>query len=161
MALPQLYKEITLKRDFFSNEKLATTSSFLTALNTLTSGNVGPLVKNLVLQDDYRRYNMWHFWRRPKCVLDHPALCKLPVGAAVERCMNLQSYTWDLVTVIKPSVYRALGQLQHLQSLRICYWVYDQDHRHFEVLEVPPLPKLRELTVENYMQVYQHDFSTF
>src|SRR5271168_5098035 len=110
MALPQLYKEITLKRDFFSNEKLTTTSSFLTALNTLTSGNVGPLVKNLVLQDDTRQYSTWRIWPS-KCVLDYPALCKLPVGAAVERCVNLQSYTWDMVTVIRPSVYRALGQL--------------------------------------------------
>jgi hypothetical protein len=160
MALPQLYKEITLKRDFFSNQKLTTTSSFLTALTTLTSGNVGPLVKNLVLQDDTRQYAIWQSWERPKCVLDYPALRKLPVGAAVERCMNLQSCTWDLVTVIRPSVYRALGQLQHLQSLRICYWVHDLDHMHFEVLEVPPLPKLRKLTVENYMQMYQHNFST-
>src|ERR1700722_3861610 len=158
MALPQLYEEITLKRLFFSNEKHTTTSSFLTALNTLTSENVGPLVKNLVLQDDTLQYGVWKFWRY-KCVLDYPALCKLPVGAAVERCTNLQSYTWDLVTVIRPSVYRALGQLQHLQSLRICYWAHDLDHGHFEVLEVPPLPRLRELTVENYMQVYRHDFS--
>src|SRR5271163_2685678 len=80
MALPQLYKEIALKRDFFSNEKLTTTSSFLTALNTLTSGNVGPLVKNLVLQDDTRQYSTWRIWPS-KCVLDYPALCKLPVGA--------------------------------------------------------------------------------
>jgi hypothetical protein len=157
MALPQLYKEITLKRDLFSNEKL-TTSPFLTALNTLTSGNVGPLVKNLVLQDEPRQYGIWKF-HGYKCVLDYPALCKLPVGAAVERCTNLQSYTWDLLTVIKPSVYRALGQLQHLQSLRICYWVHGAVHGHFEDLKVPPLPRLRELTVENYMPVYRHDFS--
>ena len=159
MALPQLYKEITLKRDFF---KLTTTSSFLTALNTLASGNVGPLVKNLVLQDDLRQYGMWRLWGS-KCVLDYPALRKVPAGAAVERCTNLQSYTWNLVTVIRPSVYRALGQLQHLQSLRICYWVHDAvhyaEHAHFEALEVPPLPRLRELTVECYMQVYRHDFS--
>jgi hypothetical protein len=158
MALPQLYEEITLTRDLFSNEKLITTSSFLTALNTLTSGNVGPLVKNLVLQDDTRQYNIWRHWD-PECVLDYPALRKLPVGAAVERCTNLQSYTWDLFTVIKPSVYRALGQLQHLQSLRICYWVHDVEHGHFEALEVPPLPRLRELTVEGYLQDYRHDFS--
>jgi hypothetical protein len=158
VALPQLYKEITLKRDFFSNEKLTTTSSFLTALNTLTSGNVGPLVKNLALQDDTYQYNIWRF-EDDKCVLDYPALRKLPVGAAVGRCTNLQSYTWDMVTVIRPSVYRALGQLQHLQSLRICYWVHYAKHGHFKALEVPPLPSLRELTVENYMQVYRHDFS--
>jgi hypothetical protein len=156
IAFPQLYKEITLKRDFFSNEKLTTTSSFLTALNTLTSGNVGPLVKNLVLQDDPRQYGIWKFWGY-KCVLDYPALRKLPVGAAVEQCMNLQSYTWDMVTVIKPSVYRALGKLQHLQSLRICYWRWDTEHDHFEV---PPLPRLRELTVEYYSpRVYWDDFS--
>ena len=159
MALPQLYTEITLKRDFFSNQKLTTTSSFLKALNTLASGNVGLLVKKLVLQDDSHQYSIWEFYR-PKCVLDYPALRKLPVGAAVERCTNLQSYTWDLVTVIRPSVYRALGQLQHLQSLRICYWVRDPEQRDSEVLEVPPLPRLRELMVKNYFpRIHRHDFS--
>jgi hypothetical protein len=87
----------------------------------------------------------------------YDTLLRLPVAAAVERCMNLQSFTWDLVTVITPIVYRALGQLQYLRSLHICYWAYDADYGHFEV---PPLPGLRELTVENYLPtVYRHDFS--
>jgi hypothetical protein len=63
MALPQLYKEITLTRSFPSNEKLTTASPFLTALNTLASGNVGPLVKNLVLQDDYNLVVQYRIWR--------------------------------------------------------------------------------------------------
>jgi len=115
-------------------------------------------VKNLVLQDDIRQYGIWTIWN-PKCVLDYPALRKLPVGAALERCTNLQSCTWDLVTVIRPSVYRALGQLQHLQSLCISYWTHYAHHGHFKALEVPPLPRLRELTVENYALAYRHDFS--
>jgi hypothetical protein len=161
ITLPQLYKEIILARSLFSNKKLMTTSSFLAALNTLVSGNVGPLVKNLVLQDDHSLMAQYHTWElfTPNCqtLLDYPDLLKLPAGAAVERCTNLRSYTWDLVTVIKPIVYRALGQLQHLQSLHICYWAYDAEHGHFEV---PPLPRLRELRVENYEpQRYRHDFS--
>ena len=162
MALPQLYKEIILTRSFPSNEKLTTAGPFLPALNTLASGNVGPLVKNLVLRDDYyhlvAQYRIWRL-SNPKChtLLDYLDSLKLPAGAAVERCTNLQSYTWDLATVIKPIVYRALGQLQHLQSLRICYWGYDAKQGHFEV---PPLPRLRELTVENYTpRMCQHDFS--
>jgi hypothetical protein len=160
MALPQLYKEITLARSLFSNKKLTTASSLI-VLNTLVSGNVGPLVKNLVLQDDHSLIAQYHTWGLflPNCrtLLDYPDFLKLPAGAAVERYTNLQSYTWNLVTVIEPTVYRALGQLQHLQSLRICYWTYDAEHGHFEV---PPLPRLRELRVENYApRVYRHDFS--
>jgi hypothetical protein len=118
-------------------------------------------VKNLVLQDDHSAIAHYHTLRlfTPNCraLLDYPDLLKLPTGAAVERCTNLQSYTWNLVTVIEPVVYHALGQLQHLQSLHICYWTYEAEHGHFEV---PPLPWLRELRVENYTpQRYQHDFS--
>jgi hypothetical protein len=161
MALPQLYKEITLTRSLPSIRDLTTPRSFLTALNTLVSGNVGSLVKNLVLQDDYSfmlsRDIAKLFEPKYDTLLDYPALLRLPAAAAVGRCTNLQSFTWDLVKVIKPIVYRALGQLQHLQSLRICYWGYDAGHSHFEV---PALPRLRELTVENYLPpVYQHDFS--
>src|SRR5271156_1969799 len=161
MALPQLYKKITLTRSLFSIKELTTPRSFLTALNTLVSGNVGSLVKNLVLQDDYSCMSVESMTRlfKPKydTLLDYPPLLRLPAAAAVERCTNLQSFTWDLITVIKPIVYRALGQLQHLQSLRIRYWAYDAKQGHFEI---PPLPKLRELTVENYLPpVYQHDFS--
>ena len=155
MALPQLYKETTLTRDLFCIEKLTAPRPFLTALNTLVNGNVGSLVKNLVLQD----YCVFSPWRDIRSLFEpkYDTLLGLPAAAAVERCTNLQSFTWDLVTVIKPIVYRALGQLQHLQSLRIHYWSYDADHGHFEV---PPLPRLRELTLENYLPpVYQHDFS--
>jgi hypothetical protein len=49
MALPQLYKETTLTRKLFSIWALTTPRSFLIALNTLVNGNVGSLVKNLVL----------------------------------------------------------------------------------------------------------------
>ena len=161
MALPQLYKKITLTRSLSSIEELTTPRSFLTALNTLISGNVGSLVKDLVLQDDCSSMSSEDINRlfKPKydTLLDYPVLLRLPAAAAVERCTNLRSFTWDLVRVIKPIVYRALGRLQHLQSLRICYWAYDAEHCHFEI---PPLPKLRELTVENYLPpVYQHDFS--
>src|SRR2546421_12663855 len=114
MALPQLYKRITLTRSLSSIE-LTTPRSFLTALDTLVSGNVGSLVKDLVLQDDSGSMFSNDIERlfKPK----HGTLLRLPAAAVVERCTNLQSFTWDLVTVIKPIVYRALGQLQHLQSL--------------------------------------------
>jgi hypothetical protein len=155
MALPQLYKEITLTRSLPIIWDLTTPRSFLTALNTLVNGNVGPLVKNLVLQDDGGFIASWDIGRlfKPK----YDTLLRSPAAEAVEQCTNLQSFTWDLVTVIKPIVYRALGQLQHLQSLHICYWAHDASHDYFEV---PPLPRLRELMLENYFPLkYQHDFS--
>jgi hypothetical protein len=155
MALPQLYKEITLTRSLPRIGDLTRPRSFLTALNTLVNGNVGPLVKNLVLQDDCGSMGTWDIGRlfKPK----YDTLLRSPAAAAVEQCTNLQSFTWNLVTVIKPIVYRALGQLQHLRSLHICYWARGAGQDH---LEVPPLPRLRELMLENYSPlVYQHDFS--
>jgi hypothetical protein len=162
MALPQLYREIVLTRSFPNNEKITTAGPFLPALNTLASGNVGPLVKRLVLRDDCDRLmDQERIWRlsnpKGRILPDYLDRLELPAGAAVERCTNLQSYTWDLATEIKPIVYLALGQLQHLQSLRICYWGCDAKQGHFEV---PPLPRLRELTVEGYVpRICQHDFS--
>jgi hypothetical protein len=79
MALPQLYKETTLTRSIWA---LTTPRSFLTALNTLVNGNVGSLVKNLVLQDDCGFMASRDIKRlfEPK----YDTLLRLPVAAAVE-----------------------------------------------------------------------------
>lgn len=97
MALPQLYKNITLysyntiryKDD--RAEGLGSSSPFAMGLNALVTRDVAGLVRSLTLQGNWKEHDLEEFSSAGR-VPDDAMMLNIAVRAAVDRCKGLESF---------------------------------------------------------------------
>lgn len=152
MTLPQLYRNISLTsyntiryRDDHP-EGQGSASPFAMGLNALVSRNVASLVHTLALQGDWREHDLQEFSKVGR-VPDDTMMLNIAVRAAVDRCIQLESFTWDLSTKLLSTVYYGLTNLQHLKSF---YLRFPNTRSPRPTATIPPMPNLESFTMTHY-----------
>ncbi|OAT13058.1 hypothetical protein BDBG_08330 [Blastomyces gilchristii SLH14081] len=163
MALPQLYKDLTLTsydkiryRDEYV-EGCGSASPFSMALNAAMSRNVGGLVRSLTLRGEWRENELEEHARVGR-VPDSSMMLSIVVRAAVDKMPGLESVSWELNTKMLETVYQGLAQLPKLKSLTVRF----PSSRHPRPTAIlPAMPHLRSLKVTDIDPLcYPDDIST-
>ncbi|EDN05875.1 conserved hypothetical protein [Histoplasma mississippiense (nom. inval.)] len=163
MALPQLYKDLTLTsydkfryRDEFV-EGWGSGSPFSIALNAVVTRNVGGLVRSLTLRGEWRENELEEHARVGR-VPDSSMMLNIVVRAAVDKMPGLESVSWELNTKMLQTVYQGLAQLPRLKSLTVRF----PSSRHPRpTIVIPAMPHLRALKITDIDPLcYPDDLST-
>ncbi|KIW21592.1 hypothetical protein PV08_02172 [Exophiala spinifera] len=163
MTLPQLWKHVVLRshcavhyRDDVP-EGLGSASPFSMGLNALVTRNVAALVSSLVLEGDYKSLDLEEYSRAGR-VSESTMILNIAIRAAINQCIQLEKFRWDLNVRIQANVYAGLGKLSRLESL----WIRFQTNRLPQPhTEIPALPNLRSFTFTHYDPMcYPDDVST-
>ncbi|EGC44381.1 conserved hypothetical protein [Histoplasma capsulatum var. duboisii H88] len=163
MALPQLYKDLTLTsydkfryRDEFV-EGCGSGSPFSMALNAVVTRNVGGLVRSLTLRGEWRENELEEHARVGR-VPDSSMMLNIVVRAAVDKMPGLESVSWELNTKMLQTVYQGLAQLPRLKSLTVRF----PSSRHPRpTIVIPAMPHLRALKITDIDPLcYPDDLST-
>ncbi|PGH03567.1 hypothetical protein GX51_03993 [Blastomyces parvus] len=163
MALPQLYKDLTLTsydkiryRDDFV-EGCGSASPFSMALNAVVTRKVGGLVRSLTLRGEWRENELEEHARVGR-VPDSSMMLNIVVRAAVDKMPGLESVSWELNTKMLETVYQGLAQLPKLKSLTIRF----PSSRHPRpTCIIPAMPHLRALKITDIDPLcYPDDIST-
>ncbi|OJD13155.1 hypothetical protein AJ78_06358 [Emergomyces pasteurianus Ep9510] len=163
MALPQLYRDLTLTsydkiryRDEFV-EGCGSASPFSMALNAVVTRNVGGLVRSLTLRGEWRETELEEHARVGR-VPDSSMMLNIVVRAAVDKMHGLESVSWELNTKMLETVYQGLAQLPKLKSLTLRF----PSSRHPRPTTViPAMPHLRALKITDIDPLcYPDDIST-
>ncbi|OAX81667.1 hypothetical protein ACJ72_03990 [Emergomyces africanus] len=163
MALPQLYRDLTLTsydkiryRDEFV-EGCGSASPFSMALNAVVTRNVGGLVRSLTLRGEWRENELEEHARVGR-VPDSSMMLNIVVRAAVDKMPGLESVSWELNTKVLETVYQGLAQLPNLKSLTLRF----PSSRHPRPTTVlPAMPHLRALKITDIDPLcYPDDIST-
>ena len=152
MTLPQLYKHISLTsydsiryRDD-QPEGQGSASPFAMGLNALVSRNVASLVHTLSLQGHWREHDLQEFSKVGR-VPDDAMMLNIAVRAAIDRCVQLESFKWDLSTKLLSTVYYGLTSLQHLTSFHLRF---PNTRSPRPTTIIPPMPNLESFTMTHY-----------
>ncbi|KAI2000467.1 hypothetical protein LOZ49_006704 [Ophidiomyces ophidiicola] len=149
MALPQLYKTITLTsydkiryRDELP-EGCGSASPFSMGLNAIVTRNVAPLVRSFTMRGDWREDGLDEHARVGR-VPDSSMMLNIAVRAAIDRMTGLESFSWELTSKMMETAYIGLSQLPKLTSLTVRF----PSSRHPRPTTViPAMPHLRSLKV--------------
>lgn len=163
MALPQLYRDITLcsyDRIRFRNDQpegWGSASPFSMGLNTLITRPYATLVRSITLKGEWKEPELEELARFGR-VPDSSMMLNIAVRAAIDRMTNLESFRWELNTKLLETVYVGLAQLPRLQHL----WIRFPSSRHPRpLIMLPPMPHLRSLAVTHIDPLcYPDDIST-
>lgn len=163
MALPQLYRDITLcfyDRIRFRNDEpegWGSASPFSMGLNALITRPYATLVRSIILKGEWKEPELEELARFGR-VPDSSMMLNIAVRAAIDRMTNLESFRWELNTKMLETVYIGLAQLPRLQHL----WIRFPTSRHPRPLIVlPPMPHLRSLAFTHIDPLcYPDDIST-
>ncbi|KAK5392795.1 hypothetical protein LTR20_006846 [Exophiala xenobiotica] len=152
MTLPQLWKRVVLRSHSTIHyrgdvpEGFGSASPFSMGLNALVTRNVSSLVRSLVLEGDYRSADLEEYSRAGR-VSESTMILNIAVRAAVDQCLHLEDFRWDLNVRIQPNVYAGLSKLTKLESL----WIRFQTNRSPQPSgEIPALPNLKSFTFTHY-----------
>lgn len=116
-------------------------------LNALvTHSSVPQLVRNLALEGDWTARDTLEYSRVGR-VSEQAMLLNIVVRAALDRCVNLQRFIWDLNAKLQGNVYSRLSTLEHLRSVQIRFPCIRAPQ---PTLEVPAIPRLKSLIVTQY-----------
>ncbi|KAG2417746.1 hypothetical protein HFD88_008965 [Aspergillus terreus] len=163
MALPQLYKSLTLTsydkiryRDE-QPEGMGSASPFSMGLNALITRPYGSLVRSLTLRGDWREHDLEEHARVGR-VPDSSMMLNIAVRAAVDKMPDLESFSWELNTKMLETVYLGLTQRPKLTSLTLRF----PSSRHPRpTIVIPPMPHLRYLKITDIDPLcYPDDIST-
>ena len=162
MTLPQLYQTITLTSyngvRYRDNrpEGSGSASPFAMGLNALVTRNTAKLVRSLILQGEWKEYEMVEHARAGR-VPDNAMMLNIAVRAAIDRCEGLESFTWGLNTKLLPSAYAGLSNLTGLKNLRIRF---PSSRIPRPTCVVPSMPNLQSLILTDIDPLcYADDFS--
>ncbi|GAQ09819.1 hypothetical protein ALT_7140 [Aspergillus lentulus] len=163
MALPQLYKHITLtsydKIRYRGDEPegIGSASPFSMGLNAVITRPYASLVRSLTLRGDWREDELEEHARVGR-VPDSSMMLNIAVRAAVDRMTELESFSWELSTKMLETVYLGLAQRPKLTSLSIRF----PSSRHPRpTIVIPPMPHLRSLKITHIDPLcYPDDIST-
>lgn len=164
MTLPHLWKRVALKshstvhyRDNMP-EGLGSASPFSMGLNALVTRHVSSLVRSLVLEGDCKVADLEEYARASR-ISESTMILNIAVRAAVDQCLHLESFKWDLNVRIQPNVYAGLAKLSKLESL----WLRCPPYKTPQPSsEIPALPRLKSFTITHYDPLcYPDDLSTF
>ncbi|EGD97461.1 hypothetical protein TESG_04870 [Trichophyton tonsurans CBS 112818] len=151
MALPQLYKNLTLTsygqiryNEDDLPEGYGSASPFSMGLNALVTRNVAPLVRSITLRGEWREDGLEEHARVGR-VPDSSMMLNICVRAAIDKMVGLESFSWEISnTKALETVCQGLAQLQNLQSLTLRF----PSSRHPRPTTIiPPMPNLRVLKV--------------
>ncbi|KAL4782219.1 hypothetical protein BJX76DRAFT_296676 [Aspergillus varians] len=149
MALPQLYRNITLisydKIRYRGDqpEGMGSASPFTMGLNAVITRPYASLVRDLTLRGDWREQELEEHARVGR-VPDSSMMLNIAVRAAVDRMKDLESFRWELSSKMLETVYLGLAQLPKLTSLTIRF----PSSRHPRPTTViPTMPHLRYLKI--------------
>jgi hypothetical protein len=163
MALPQLYKHITLtsydKIRYRGDEPegIGSASPFSMGLNAVITRPYASLVRSLTLRGDWRENELEEHARVGR-VPDSSMMLNIAVRAAVDRVTELESFSWELSTKMLETVYLGLAQRPKLTSLTVRF----PSSRHPRpTIVIPPMPHLRSLKITHIDPLcYPDDIST-
>ncbi|KAJ5894285.1 hypothetical protein N7495_005976 [Penicillium taxi] len=163
MALPQLYRDLTLTsydRIRYRGghpEGIGSASPFTMGLNAVITRPFATLVQSITLRGDWKDQDLEEHAQLGR-VTDSVMLLNITARAAVDRMTNLQSFSWDLNTKMLDIVYSGLTQLPHLTSLTIRF----PSTRHPQpTFVLPGMPHLRCLKITNIDPLcYPDDIAT-
>ncbi|PKX97629.1 uncharacterized protein P174DRAFT_439392 [Aspergillus novofumigatus IBT 16806] len=163
MALPQLYKHITLtsydKIRYRGDEPegIGSASPFSMGLNAVITRPYASLVRSLTLRGDWREDELEEHARVGR-VPDSSMMLNIAVRAAVDRMTELESFSWELSTKMLETVYLGLAQRPKLTSLSIRF----PSSRHPRpTIVIPAMPHLRSLKISHIDPLcYPDDIST-
>ncbi|PYH90625.1 hypothetical protein BO71DRAFT_387281 [Aspergillus ellipticus CBS 707.79] len=163
MALPQLYKHITLTsydkiryRDE-EPEGMGSASPFSMGLNAIITRPYATLVRSLTLRGIWRELELEEHARVGR-VPDSAMMLNIAVRAAVDKMTELESFSWELNTKMLETVYLGLAKLPKLKSLTIRF----PSSRHPRpTIVIPPMPQLQYLRITDIDPLcYPDDMST-
>ncbi|KAF7165574.1 hypothetical protein CNMCM5623_009759 [Aspergillus felis] len=163
MALPQLYRHITLtsydKIRYRGDEPegIGSASPFSMGLNAAVTRPYASLVRSLTLRGDWREDELEEHARVGR-VPDSSMMLNIAVRAAVDRMTELESFSWELSTKMLETVYLGLAQRPKLTSLTVRF----PSSRHPRpTIVIPPMPHLRSLKLTHIDPLcYPDDIST-
>ncbi|GFF71330.1 hypothetical protein IFM53868_00535 [Aspergillus udagawae] len=163
MALPQLYRHITLtsydKIRYRGDEPegIGSASPFSMGLNAVITRPYASLVRSLTLRGDWREDELEEHARVGR-VPDSSMMLNIAVRAAVDRMTELESFRWELSTKMLETVYLGLAQRPKLTSLTVRF----PSSRHPRpTIVIPPMPHLRSLKITHIDPLcYPDDIST-
>ncbi|EXJ83999.1 hypothetical protein A1O3_04666 [Capronia epimyces CBS 606.96] len=163
MTLPHLWNNVALKS--YSSirykdelpEGFGGASPFSMGLNALVTRNVSRLVRSLALEGEIGAADLDEYARAGR-VSESEMILNIAIRAAIDQCVHLRSFKWDLDTRRQPNVYAGLAKLSSLETL----WLKLPTNRSPQpVVEAPPLPNLKSLTITHYDPFcFPDDFST-
>ncbi|KAL1952847.1 hypothetical protein VTO42DRAFT_4103 [Malbranchea cinnamomea] len=164
MALPQLYRDLTLTsydkiryRDDFP-EGCGSASPFSMGLNAVvTRPGIAGLVRSFTLRGEWREDGLEEYARVGR-VPDSSMMLNIAVRCAIDRMGALESFSWELNTKLLEPVYSGLAKLPRLTSLTIRF----PSSRHPRpTIVIPPMPHLHSLKVTHIDPLcYPDDLST-
>ncbi|KKK19889.1 hypothetical protein ARAM_000462 [Aspergillus rambellii] len=163
MALPQLYKNLTLtsydKIRYRGEEPegMGSASPFSMGLNAVITRPYASLVRSLTLRGDWRELELEEHARVGR-VPDSSMMLNIAARAAVDRMSELQTFSWELSTKMLETVYLGLAQLPKLTSLTVRF----PSSRHPRpTITIPAMPHLRYLKITDIDPLcYPDDIST-
>ena len=163
MTLPHLWKSVDLKS--YSTirykddvpEGFGSASPFSMGLNALVTRNVSTLVRSLCLDGDFGTPDVQEYSRVGR-VSESTMILNIAVRAAVDQCIHLEKFRWDLNVRVQPNVFAGLAKLSQLEHL----WLRFPTNRIAQPsYEIPALPNLQSLTITHYDPLcYPYDIST-
>ncbi|KAL4973979.1 hypothetical protein BDW66DRAFT_93180 [Aspergillus desertorum] len=163
MALPQLYRDLTLtsydKIRYVGDqpEGMGSASPFTMGLNAVITRPYASLIRSLTLRGDWREQELEEHARVGR-VPDSSMMLNIAVRAAVDKMRDLEDFRWELSTKMLETVYLGLAQLPKLTSLTIRF----PSSRHPRPTTViPAMPHLRYLKITDIDPLcYPDDIST-
>jgi hypothetical protein len=163
MTLPHLWKNVHLKsyagirRKDDIPEGFGSASPFALGLNALVTGNVANLVRRLTVEGQYGTENLEEAVKAGR-IPENVMILNIALRAALDRCIHLESFRWDLNTRAQRNIYGGLSRLSRLESL----WLRFPTIRAPQpTVEIPALPNLKSFTFTHFDPLcYPDDIST-
>ncbi|KAI9876017.1 MAG: hypothetical protein M1823_007358, partial [Watsoniomyces obsoletus] len=115
-------------------------------LNALVTHNVSALVKNLTLEGDWNASDREEYSRVGR-ISEQAMILNIAVRAAVDKCVVLERFRWDLDTKLQLNVYMGLAALKNLMRLHLRF---PSSRAPQPTIEIPALPNLRSFIFTNY-----------
>ena len=155
MTTPRLYKQITLtsydeslrtREDLdLQDDGLWHASPFAMGLGALVTRKHAGLVQCLKLEGVFREHELDQYKNRR--LPDGSVMLNLAIRAAIDRCTQLQSFTYTLSARPLITLYSGLAALQNLQLLHL---QMPSTSTPQPQVTVPALPHLREFAFTEY-----------
>ncbi|PNS17605.1 hypothetical protein CAC42_3000 [Sphaceloma murrayae] len=148
MALSKLYEDVTLRsypevrRVNGRVEGLGGGSPICMALGALATSQCASVVRYLTIQGSWEETNEYMLGRIP----DSTVLLSIAVRAAIDKTVNMQSFTWKLDTKALRVVYQGLSLRDSLTSFTI---QFPSSRTPRPVLVMPAIPSLRKFAALN------------
>lgn len=157
MCLPLLYANVSLvhhpgvriSRETGRPVGCGGATPFFMGLNALVTKNVAQYVRSLEIKGEWKkkgeageREDMES--AKMGLVPDGHMMLSLLVRTAIERCPNLEAFSWDLDTKMLPTVWAGLCQKPGITHISVRM---PSTRAPMPVCDVPPIPSLKSLSV--------------